>query len=51
MCASRITVCLISEWVAARAMTLEQITREVVDVIVKRSRVGKDYGIIVLPEV
>jgi diphosphate--fructose-6-phosphate 1-phosphotransferase len=47
---TRPNVCLVSEEVAARGATLAQITQQVVDVIVRRSRAGKDYGIVLLPE-
>lgn len=43
-------VTLISEEVAARRMNLAGVTQEIVDVIVKRSSMGKDYGVILLPE-
>lgn len=43
-------VCLISEEVAARRQNLASITKEVADVIVRRAKAGKDYGIIILPE-
>jgi diphosphate--fructose-6-phosphate 1-phosphotransferase len=31
-------------------MTLSQITHQIVDIIIKRSEIGKDYGVILLPE-
>lgn len=39
-----------SEEVEAAHSTLAQITQQVVDVIVERSKLGKDYGIVLLPE-
>jgi diphosphate--fructose-6-phosphate 1-phosphotransferase len=47
---TRPNVCLISEEVEAKRMTLAQITKEVVDTIVMRSQMGKSYGIVLLPE-
>jgi 6-phosphofructokinase 1 len=47
---TRPNVCLISEEVEAKQMTLHQITQEVVDVILKRNSQGKDYGLVLLPE-
>eukprot|EP01041_Mallomonas_annulata_P009984 gene9985-20762_t len=47
---TRPNICLISEEVEEQKMTLAQITQQVVDVIVKRSQAGKDYGIVLLPE-
>jgi diphosphate--fructose-6-phosphate 1-phosphotransferase len=47
---TRPNVCLISEEIEAKQMTLAQITKEVVDVILARSAQGKDYGLVLLPE-
>ena len=47
---TRPNVCLISEEVEQKKMTLSQITQEVVKVIVDRATAGKDYGIVLLPE-
>ena len=47
---TRPNVCLISEEVEQKKMTLAEITRQVADVIVNRSALGKDYGIVLLPE-
>ena len=47
---TRPNVCLISEEIEAKQMTLQQITDFVVQVIVKRREAGKDYGIVLLPE-
>ena len=41
---------LIGEEVAAKKMTLAQITAEITDLIEKRSKAGKDYGVILVPE-
>ena len=47
---TRPNVCLISEEVEEKKMTLSQITQEVVEVILARSAEGKDYGLVLLPE-
>ena len=47
---TRPNICLISEEVEAKKMTLAEITKQVVDVILKRSEDGKDYGLVLLPE-
>ena len=47
---TRPNVCLISEEVEEKKMTLSQITQEVVEVILARSQEGKDYGLVLLPE-
>ena len=47
---TRPNVCLISEEVEQKKMTLSEITQEVVKVIVDRAAAGKDYGIVLLPE-
>jgi pyrophosphate--fructose-6-phosphate 1-phosphotransferase len=41
---------LISEEVLARRATLGQIVDQITDVIVRRSRAGKNFGVIVIPE-
>lgn len=41
---------LIGEEVAAKQMTLEDITRHLADIICERSARGKDYGVILVPE-
>lgn len=41
---------IISEEVEARGWTLNDVVEQVVDVVVRRSKVGKDYGVIVIPE-
>jgi pyrophosphate--fructose-6-phosphate 1-phosphotransferase len=47
---TRPNVCLISEEVQEKKLTLGQITQQVVDVVVQRAEQGKDYGIVLLPE-
>lgn len=47
---TRPNVCLISEEVAAKKMTLADITNEIVKVVVARARQGKHYGLVLLPE-
>jgi len=47
---TRPNVCLISEEVEAKRMTMAQITQEVVDVILDRQAQNKGYGIVLLPE-
>ena len=47
---TRPNVCLISEEIEEKKMTLSQITQEVVEVILARAAQGKDYGIVLLPE-
>jgi pyrophosphate--fructose-6-phosphate 1-phosphotransferase len=41
---------LISEEVRAKRMTLSQVVDQITDVVVRRSRAGKNYGVIVIPE-
>ena len=43
-------VALISEEVADKNMSLDQVVNYVTDIIVKRSEKGKDFGIILVPE-
>lgn len=47
---TRINCCLIGEEVAAKKQTLQDITNQVADVIVKRAERGKNYGVIIVPE-
>ena len=47
---TRINCVLVGEEVAAKNMTLSQITSYVADIITKRSSLGKDYGVILVPE-
>lgn len=41
---------LISEEVAKKKKTLQQLTREICDVICKRASQGKNYGVVIIPE-
>lgn len=41
---------IISEEVEKRGLTLTDIVEQVVDVVLRRSKAGKDYGVIVIPE-
>lgn len=43
-------IALIGEEVAEKGMTLSQITTELTDVIEKRAEMGKNYGVILVPE-
>ena len=43
-------VVLIGEEVLAKKMTLGQVVKNLVDVIVKRAKAGKNYGIVLVPE-
>ena len=43
-------VCIISEEVKAKKMTLKMISDEIVDVIATRSKNGEDFGIVLIPE-
>ena len=43
-------ICLISEEVREKNMTLEMIAKEIVEVIVKRSQNGEDFGLVLVPE-
>lgn len=47
---TRPNVCLISEEVAEKAMTLDDIVDEIVTTIVKRASQGREYGIVLVPE-
>lgn len=47
---TRVNCCLIGEEVAAKNMTLEDVTQQVADIICERSRRGKDYGVLLVPE-
>ncbi len=47
---TRPNMCLISEEVEAKAWSLQEVTRQIVDMIVARSKSGKNYGIVVFPE-
>jgi len=43
-------ICLISEEVHEKKMTLAKITQDIADVIEKRGNQGKNYGVILIPE-
>ncbi|MGP1438637.1 MAG: diphosphate--fructose-6-phosphate 1-phosphotransferase [Treponema sp.] len=43
-------ICLISEEVAHKKMTLEAIAKEIAEVILARSKNGEDFGLILVPE-
>ncbi|HZK19296.1 MAG TPA: diphosphate--fructose-6-phosphate 1-phosphotransferase [Treponemataceae bacterium] len=43
-------ICLISEEVEAKKMTLRQITKNICDSIVKRAETAGDFGIVIIPE-
>ena len=43
-------IVLIGEEIFAKNMTLSKVVDSIVDIIVKRSKVGKDFGIILVPE-
>jgi len=43
-------IALISEEVAAKKMTLDQVADKMTNVIVKRAMVGKNYGVYLIPE-
>lgn len=47
---TRPNICLVSEEVEAKKMTLSEITAQVVAVIQQRAAEGKNYGIVLLPE-
>jgi len=47
---TRINLVLVGEEVKAKNMTLSQITTLVTDIICHRARLGKNYGIILVPE-
>jgi len=47
---TRANCCLIGEEVAAKNLTLEDVTLQVADIICERSRRGKDYGVLLVPE-
>ncbi len=43
-------VCLISEEVAEKKLTLEQIVNDITDVVVKRAQNGETFGVALIPE-
>ncbi|CAN0361152.1 unnamed protein product [Ectocarpus sp. 12 AP-2014] len=47
---TRPNVCLISEEVEAKGLSLKQIVDELVEMILKRAEAGKNYGVVMLPE-
>merc|ERR1719162_1433518 len=47
---TRPNACLIGEEVSRDKQSLKDITMDLVDMIEQRSKDGKDYGVIVLPE-
>ncbi len=47
---SRPNVCLISEEVAEKKQTLEEIVSEITDVVVKRAQNGETFGVALIPE-
>jgi pyrophosphate--fructose-6-phosphate 1-phosphotransferase len=47
---TRVNYVLIGEEVAAKHETLSNITKEVADIICRRSEMGKNYGVILVPE-
>ncbi len=47
---SRPNVCLISEEVAEKKLTLEQIVNDITDIVVKRAQNGETFGVALIPE-
>lgn len=47
---TRANCCLIGEEVAAKNQTLDDLTKMVADIICERSKRGKDYGVLLVPE-
>ena len=47
---TRANLCLIGEEVAQKNQTLEDITQQIVNIICERSKRGKNYGVILVPE-
>lgn len=43
-------ICLVSEEVRAKSMTLKDITNYITDIIVKRAENGENYGVVIVPE-
>jgi diphosphate-dependent phosphofructokinase len=48
--ATQPNLALIAEEVQAKSMTLEQVVQGMADLVVERSKIGKDYGIFLIPE-
>lgn len=47
---TRVNYVLVGEEVQAKKMTLAQITQDVANIICKRAEMGKNYGVILVPE-
>ena len=47
---TRPNACIICEEVEQKKQTLQMITQQIVDIVCKRSDVGRNYGIVLLPE-
>lgn len=47
---TRVNWVIIGEEVAAKNKTLSEITNEIADIICKRSLLGKNYGVVLVPE-
>ena len=47
---TRPNACIICEEVEQKKQTLQMITQKIVDIVTNRSSMGRDYGIILLPE-
>lgn len=47
---TRPNLALISEEIAKEGRTLQQVVASIADLIVERSKLGKDYGVILIPE-
>lgn len=47
---TQVNLTLIGEEVAEKKMTLRQLVKEIADVVEKRSRAGKSYGVALVPE-
>lgn len=47
---TRVNCVIIGEEVAAKNKTLSEITNEIADIICKRSELGKNYGVVLVPE-
>lgn len=47
---TRVNYALIGEEVAAKNQTLKEITNDLADIICKRTEMGKNYGVVLVPE-
>ena len=47
---TRAQITLISEEVLAQKLTLKSLAQQIADVVIKRSKAGKNYGVILIPE-